>query len=217
MIEQELLSAEQCREVQAIAAMCERRKIGSAAGAASRSKQLDFIDVPEWLASLLRGAFARAAAAMGYQAEPVLHMTADGCRPRVATYTVGSHFLWHTDIHQHEGNAVEWISCTTQLSAGAEYDGGDLEIIDEAHPDQVKPGSAEALAGLARRARATRQLGHAVTFPSQWPHQVTAVTRGCRQSLVCWANVARAQSDKAIDEQVLLDVARWQRARLSSA
>lgn len=202
-----VLTPAQCAEVQAIAASCERRKPGPAAGVASRSKDLAFIDVPAWLAEALQSAFAAFAAKLVFEAPPTLHTSADGCRPRCATYTVGSHFLWHVDIHQHQANRLEWISCSVQLSDPNTYAGGDLEIIET--DEQPATGSARALELYSSRVRASRELGRATLFPSQWAHQVTPVTSGIRQSLVAWANVPRVGVDPATEADIRADQVRW--------
>lgn len=213
MIQLQALSPDQCAEVRRLAASCTLRKIGSAAGQASRSKDLAFIDVPEWLSDILQDAFVQAAEAFGYSAPPALHLSAQGCRPRVASYVVGSHFSWHVDIGQTAHNEVDWISCSVQLSNDDDYEGGDLEIVESL--EAPAPDSPRALEIFASRIRAPRDLGRAVLFASQWPHQVTPVTRGRRDSLVAWANVARSGVKPVTTADVAADQQRWAARRIA--
>jgi predicted 2-oxoglutarate/Fe(II)-dependent dioxygenase YbiX len=74
---------------------------------------------------------------------------------------------WHTDF----GRVVPLrkISISIQLSASADYDGGDLELLFDRQPY-----------------RADRDRGTLIAFPGFVAHRVTPVTRGTRWSLVAW-------------------------------
>lgn len=77
---------------------------------------------------------------------------------------------WHVDIGNSPITPCRKLSLVLQLSDPVEYDGGILEI---------KPFTDEVI-------KLKKQRGTIVCFPSFCLHQVTPVTRGCRQSLVSW-------------------------------
>lgn len=88
---------------------------------------------------------------------------------QLLTYRDGGHYAWHADLGARGLMALRKISVTVQLSDGADYDGGDLEIMHG-----------------GRTHRPPRPVGSAVLFPSWQPHRVTPVTRGVRHALVLW-------------------------------
>jgi PKHD-type hydroxylase len=80
-------------------------------------------------------------------------------------------FDWHGD-RAHSGLAAKRkLSISVQLSAGAEYRGGTLELFAD-----------------GRKWRAPRKQGSALFFASFLSHRVTSVTGGVRHSMVGWAH-----------------------------
>jgi len=84
-------------------------------------------------------------------------------------YPKGAFYEWHTDSDTHfvKQPPVRKISMTCLLSDENDFEGGDLEIIDEASRPKMKQG-------------------HAIFFASFLRHRVTPVTKGNRKSLVMW-------------------------------
>ena len=80
----------------------------------------------------------------------------------------GGHYDWHQDIGPGE-LSIRKVSVTIQLSDSDEYEGGDLEFLRGATPEQAPRGK-----------------GVAVLFPSYLLHRVTPLTGGTRRSLVLW-------------------------------
>ena len=78
------------------------------------------------------------------------------------------HYDWHQDIGPGE-LSIRKVSVTIQLSDSNDYEGGDLELLRGATPEQTIRGK-----------------GVAVLFPSYMLHRVTPITRGTRRSLVLW-------------------------------
>jgi PKHD-type hydroxylase len=84
-------------------------------------------------------------------------------------YPEGGFYDWHMDCDtnmEHEP-PVRKISMTLLLNDPSEFEGGDLEL--------MAPGKFAEL-----------KQGHAIIFASFLNHRVNPVTRGIRQSLVCW-------------------------------
>ena len=84
-------------------------------------------------------------------------------------YPEGGFYNWHVDNDlnmQHEP-PVRKISMTLLLSPENEFEGGDLELLDEGNIDKLKQG-------------------HAIFFASFIRHRVTPVIKGNRKSLVMW-------------------------------
>jgi len=82
-------------------------------------------------------------------------------------YAAGGKFDWHVDAGG-EATAGRKLSLSIQLSSSADYDGGDLEFLNNA-------------------GESARALGTAVVFPSFLAHRVAPVSRGLRQALIAWA------------------------------
>jgi PKHD-type hydroxylase len=123
-----------------------------------------------WLYERLDALFAEAATALGVEVgamtEPV----------QLLRYEVGSHFqAWHSDAG-YDKQAERVVSVSVELSAAADHDGGDLEIM----PVLIGHGNR-----LPR--------GGARFFRSQAMHRVTPVTRGVRYALVNWAGASPAE------------------------
>jgi len=82
------------------------------------------------------------------------------------------HYDWHTDTASKGPAAKRRLSVTVQLSQATDYEGGDLEILDQGptlSPSQM-----------------SRQSGTIIVFNSQLFHRVKPVTKGVRYSLVQW-------------------------------
>lgn len=107
-------------------------------------------------------------------------------------YNEGMFYGWHNDagISNHYkptstaniGNArgidfinenaelVRKISFSLQLSSPDDYEGGNLELVDEAGKSYIAP----------------RQQGNLILFDSRTRHRVTEITKGVRKSIVGW-------------------------------
>jgi len=87
--------------------------------------------------------------------------------PMLMKYEKGGHYDWHVDT----GNAVchRKLSFTIQLSDSKDYEGGDIEFI-----------------GSKVDAKAFRQKGVCIIYPSFLPHRITKVTKGVRHAIVGW-------------------------------
>lgn len=75
---------------------------------------------------------------------------------------------WHQDYGNKLGISRK-LSLVLQLSDPSEYEGGNLQVITNGKPQNMR-----------------KQRGLVVAFPSYILHQVTPVTQGNRQSLVAW-------------------------------
>ena len=75
---------------------------------------------------------------------------------------------WHQD---YGGNISRKLSMAVQLTDPSEYEGGNLQIMTNNIPQNVR-----------------KQRGLIAIFPSYVVHQVTPVTQGSRQSLVAWVS-----------------------------
>jgi len=84
-------------------------------------------------------------------------------------YPEGGFYDWHVDndVNFLHEPPVRKISMTCLLSPESEFEGGDLELMDENKVAKLKQG-------------------HAIFFASFIRHRVKPVTRGRRQSLVMW-------------------------------
>jgi PKHD-type hydroxylase len=79
-------------------------------------------------------------------------------------------YAWHTDRGTYaSGNPPRKLTLVAQLTDGAAYEGGDLELLTARDP-----------------LRLDRQIGSVHVFPSFVLHRVTPVTAGARVSLVGW-------------------------------
>jgi PKHD-type hydroxylase len=84
-------------------------------------------------------------------------------------YPEGGFYDWHMDcdVNMAHEPPVRKISMTLLLSPENQFEGGDLEL-------------------MAKGKKAKLKQGHAIIFASFLNHKVNPVTRGVRQSLVCW-------------------------------
>ena len=81
----------------------------------------------------------------------------------------GGFYDWHMDLGTGERNCTRKLSMVIQLTDPTEYDGGNLEFM--IHRNIIT---------------APKDKGCVIFFPSFLTHRVTPVTRGTRNSLVCW-------------------------------
>ena len=77
---------------------------------------------------------------------------------------------WHVDFGSDPTSPSRKLSLVLQLSDPVNYEGGVLEL---------QPSGKDVI-------KMRKQRGLIVCFPSWTLHQVTPVTQGSRQSLVCW-------------------------------
>lgn len=92
---------------------------------------------------------------------------------QIAWYDAGAggHFDWHVDIGDGRLARMRKLTLVVQLTDGADYEGGTLEVNAAGHGAAV---------GRAR--------GSATLFPAFMPHRVAPVTRGARYSLTIWVH-----------------------------
>lgn len=79
---------------------------------------------------------------------------------------------WHIDAHPHYNDMQRKISLSISLSDPDEYEGGDLEVINNGNPEN------------SLKLRVNK--GDIAFFDSMHPHKVHPVTKGKRKSLVAW-------------------------------
>jgi len=77
------------------------------------------------------------------------------------------HYVKHMD--KMFGGAIRKLSITVQLSNPKDYEGGELELTLSQKPDIMD-----------------KEQGKLIAFPSYVVHEVKAVTKGTRYSLVAW-------------------------------
>lgn len=90
---------------------------------------------------------------------------------QLTRYGVGGHYNWHKDIGVGRAGHRK-LSMTVQLSSPADYEGGELQIIDSQDTPYV----------------ADKRQGSVIVFPSWERHRVTPITKGERWALVTWAS-----------------------------
>ena len=78
---------------------------------------------------------------------------------------------WHRDYGADKVGVSRKLSLVVQLSDPSEYEGGNLQVMNSAHPITIR-----------------KERGFIAVFPAYMLHQVTPVTQGTRQSLVAWAS-----------------------------
>jgi predicted 2-oxoglutarate/Fe(II)-dependent dioxygenase YbiX len=94
-------------------------------------------------------------------------------------YFPGGHYLPHRDCDPTPGSGTDdrrvsmilWLNSSASGGAPGGFEGGLLRLFA---PDRDEPVELVPVAGTV------------VAFPSEWPHEVTAVTRGCRDVVVDW-------------------------------
>ena len=76
----------------------------------------------------------------------------------------------HLDYLNQKTEYVRKLSFTLQLSSPDEYEGGNVQLIDDEGKSYIAP----------------RQRGCIILFDSRTPHRVLKVTNGTRRSIVGW-------------------------------
>ena len=76
----------------------------------------------------------------------------------------------HTDYLNKKTELVRKLSFTVQLSSPDDYEGGNIQFLNEANQKIIAP----------------RQRGAIILFDSRTKHRVMKVTRGTRRSIVGW-------------------------------
>lgn len=100
--------------------------------------------------------------------------------PIMSLYREGMHYGRHLDLAMAQQNRLRSdISCTIFLSDPATYDGGELDI-DTDYGRQLFRLPA----------------GHAVFYPTLFPHEVRRVTRGERLACVLWVQSLVREPDR---------------------
>ena len=95
----------------------------------------------------------------------------DGDSLKFKVYNEGDKQTWHTDAKPiEEEEDVRKISFTVQLSEYDEYEGGNVQFLDEAGKTYFMP----------------RARGCVALFDSKANHRVEKVTKGTRKALVGW-------------------------------
>ncbi len=91
---------------------------------------------------------------------------------RESTETKGDFYTWHTDAGDtlYDNGIITSPSCTRIMSDPDDYEGGNLQLLDESGTSYIAP----------------RQRGTMILFDSRTQHRVLKVTKGCRKSLVGW-------------------------------
>ena len=90
---------------------------------------------------------------------------------KLKTYNEGDGQTWHHDAKPVEDNEdVRKISFTIQLSDVDEYEGGNVQFLDESGRKYYMP----------------RKRGVVALFDSRTQHRVEKVTKGTRKALVGW-------------------------------
>ena len=91
--------------------------------------------------------------------------------PQLLRYEQGAHYDWHID---HDGqSSSRKLTCIVQLSDGADYEGGDLDVF----PPLTQSSPVD-----------WRACGTLIIFPVYVPHRVVRVDAGTRHALVFWVH-----------------------------
>ena len=86
-------------------------------------------------------------------------------------YRPGGEYDWHCDYGSSPvAGYVRKISMSIQLSDESDYEGGNLQLMDENNKSYIAP----------------RQRGSIILFDSRTPHRVQKVRSGERKSIVGW-------------------------------
>ena len=97
----------------------------------------------------------------------------DGEAIQYTQYTEGQFYTWHNDAgisNMNDNEMIRKLSFVLQLSDPDDYEGGNLQLLDESGKSYIAP----------------RQRGTMILFDSRTQHRVLKVTKGCRKSLVGW-------------------------------
>ena len=83
-------------------------------------------------------------------------------------YETNGYYDWHFDTNVHTiGDKIRKISMTLLLNDPSEFEGGELELLDE-------------------RGKSKLKQGHVIFFASFIRHRVTEITKGNRKALIMW-------------------------------
>lgn len=86
-------------------------------------------------------------------------------------YDIGEYYSWHVDsCISNNSNTCRKLSFILQLSDSSEYDGGDIQFLDENDNTYFAP----------------RDIGSITIFDSRTKHRVRKVRKGTRKSIVGW-------------------------------
>ena len=108
--------------------------------------------------------------------------------PIMSLYREGMHYGRHLDLAMAQQNRLRSdISMTLFLSDLGAYDGGDLDIESDYGRQHIR-----------------LPAGHAVFYPTLFPHQVRPVTRGERLACVLWIQSAVREAER---RRILSDLA----------
>ena len=100
----------------------------------------------------------------------VSHLDGDSVKFKI--YNEGDGQTWHVDAKPQEGDEdIRKISFTVQLSDVDDYEGGNVQVLDESGTMYNLP----------------RERGTVVLFDSASRHRVDKVRKGTRKALVGWA------------------------------
>lgn len=97
----------------------------------------------------------------------------DGGAIQYTQYKEGQFYTWHNDAgisNMNDNEMIRKLSFVLQLSDPDDYEGGNLQLLDESGTSYIAP----------------RQRGTMILFDSRTQHRVLKVTKGCRKSLVGW-------------------------------
>lgn len=105
-------------------------------------------------------------------------------------YKINQHYDWHCDAWAKPYNTpnkakqhgkIRKLSVTCQLSDGAEYEGGELQVDTRSYEPHMRDEEKHLLT-----LKDALPKGSIIVFPSFVWHRVQPVTKGTRYSLVLW-------------------------------
>lgn len=136
-----------------------------------RHVQMAFLPHDHWSAAIMSGAVEQANEALGWRYELAAMESL-----QYSVYAPGDLHEWHMDTLSH-GGLVRKLTVVVQLDDGADYEGGDLELLrfGVSNPEAIE---------LPREQ--LRQRGTVLVFPSFLLHRVTPMMAGRRRTLVAW-------------------------------
>lgn len=168
--------------------MGDSRLMGDALNKEKRNSQNAWVPTTHWIGGFLWHYIQRA------NRENFLYdlRNIDGENIQYTRYDVGQFYGWHNDAglggyykpvssgNHDQGLAQDFVnenielirklSFVVQLSDPDDYEGGNLQLLDEAGNKYIAP----------------RQRGTVILFDSRTQHRVLKVTKGVRRSLVGW-------------------------------
>ena len=141
--------------------MADSKLHGDALNKDKRNSQNTWIPTTHWVAGFLWHYVQRA------NRENFLYdlRNIDGESLQYTRYSQGEFYGWHNDA-----GLVRKLSFSLQLSGPDDYEGGNVQFIDEAGKSYFAP----------------RKRGTIVLFDSRTQHRVLKVTKGVRKSIVGW-------------------------------